>query len=115
MSARAGNRKSFIGEQTLDFQDQVNVFLAIGAPAVRAFFRFKHREFGFPVAQDKGFDPGHSADRADAVKLAFDIGRSLRASAIVCHFILSSLNRSRFKSEEHTSELQSHSFISYAV
>src|SRR5690242_12513243 len=47
MTARAGNRESFVVEQALDAEDHVHIFLAIEAAAAFALDGLEHREFRF--------------------------------------------------------------------
>ena len=66
MFARAGDRKTFVVEQALDFENGFDVFAAIEAMAAGAFHRLEHGKFGFPIAQDEGLGGGQAADFADA-------------------------------------------------
>ena len=69
MFARAGDRKTLVVEQALDFENGFDVFAAIEAMAARALHRLQHGKFGFPIAQDEGLGSRQAADFADANRL----------------------------------------------
>jgi len=69
MAARSCNGESLVVKKTLDLENQINVFLAIEAMAAVALHRLEHGELRFPIAQHEGFQLGHAADFADAVKV----------------------------------------------
>src|SRR5467141_4461890 len=80
-SARDG--ESLVVEQPLDAKDHVHVVLAVETVAAGALDRFKHGEFGFPVAQDERFQIRQAADFADAVE--FFLRGDLRCCAVAWH------------------------------
>src|SRR6267378_678553 len=60
------------------------IVLAVETVAAGALDRFKHGEFGFPVAQDERFQIRQAADFADAVELF--LRGDLRGCAVAWHF-----------------------------
>ena len=66
MAAGAGNREAVFVEQTLDFENRVDVFTAVEAVAGGGLYGLERGDFLLPVAQDEGLRPGEAADFADA-------------------------------------------------
>ena len=84
MLARAGDCKPLFIEQTLDFEDGLDIFAAIKPMAAGTLYGLQRGEFGFPEAQDESLGGGEAADFADAEKaLLRDRGRSLSGSGHV--------------------------------
>ena len=83
MAARSRDREAFVVQQPLNLEYQVHVLLAIQPVAVGTFHRLKHREFRFPIAQNKGLQIRDAAHFADAVEILFEGG--LRCAGVACH------------------------------
>src|SRR5580704_2874774 len=64
--ARSGDRKTFVVEQALDFENGFDVFAAVEAMAAGTLHGLQHGKLGFPIAQDEGLGGGQAADFADA-------------------------------------------------
>lgn len=67
------NRKSFLIEQTLDIQNDADIFLRIDAIAGAIFCRSQIGKLGFPVTQNVGLQAGDFTDLADGVIQFFDV------------------------------------------
>src|SRR5579859_747094 len=83
MAASSGDGETFVVEQALNFEHQVDIFLAIHAMSGRTLDRLEHGEFAFPIAQDEGLEFGEAADFADAIELL--LGGGLSRGAVVRH------------------------------
>src|SRR5947207_12584600 len=103
-AARARDGESFVVEQPLDAEDHVHVILAVEAMAAGTLDRLQHGKLGFPVTQNERLEVRKAADFANAVE--FFLRGDLRCCAVVWH--VKALPGDA-RSEEHTSELQSHS------
>src|SRR5262249_31126415 len=84
MAARAGDRKTLVVEETLDLENEVDVFLPVKTMTAGTLDRLEHGEFGFPVTQNERLDRGDFADIADAVELTLCLGRCAVARHFSC-------------------------------